>query len=179
MEEALIYVISCTFYFVLQPFDEGEFTVGLGAADLKVAGICRGGIVAYLTVPINDEKGNPVTKPNALCIYEEDDGLLWAHSGRDGRVVHARSQRLTITFLTTLSNYDYKFSWHFHQDATIEFNVELHGIIGSQLLAQNVTDAGGFGVPVFPQINGQFHQQFCYAPFGYGNRWKYQYCFDS
>lgn len=31
------------------------------------------------------------------------------------RIVTARSQRLVLTFIATVSNYDYQFKWMFHQ----------------------------------------------------------------
>lgn len=127
-------------------------------ADLDEAGICRGGVVAYLSYQMNNENGESVPLPNVICIYEEDTGLLWAHQTPEGPVVHTRSQRLTVTIFVNEDNYDYKFSWRFYQDASIEFNTELHGVISSQLLAVNATSAGGFGAVVSPQINGQFHQ---------------------
>ncbi len=117
-------------------------------------------MVAYVTALLNDEKGNVVPMPNAVCIHEEDTGLLWAHKGRDARVVHARSQRLTITGFYNQGSYDYKFSWRFYQDASIEFNTELHGVITGQLHALNDTLTKPFGETVFPQLNAQTHQHF-------------------
>lgn len=128
--------------------------------DHKLSGICRGGEVAYMTFFIHDEMGNVVPKQNAVCIHEENAGLLWAHKGRDERVIHTRSQRLTITCMASMSNYDYKFSWRFYQDGSIEMNTELSGILTTQLHAQNETIGDVFGVTVFPQINGQRHQHF-------------------
>lgn len=137
----------------------GEFSLGYWAVNHKASGICRGGgVVHYFDFNLNNEDGEVTAIPAAVCIYEEDAGILWAHQMVDGEVVHARSQRLTVQCMVNEGNYDYIFSWRFYQDATIEFTTQLHGSISSQLLAQNVTDAGQFGRIVFPQINGQFHQ---------------------
>jgi len=87
-------------------------------------------------------------------------GLLWAHQTFEGSFIHARSTRLAVTFVATVDNYDYKFSWHFYQDARIEFATELHGILSSHLLAEGVDNGGGFGTRVAPQINAPFHQHF-------------------
>lgn len=136
-----------------------EFGMGIWAIDLKATNMCGGGgVVSYLSYYLNNEKGEANLLPNVVCIYEEDAGILWAHQTVDGEVFHARSQRLVVTALTNMGNYDYKISWRFYQDANIEFLTDLHGALSSQLLAVDVTNAGGFGIPVNPQINGQFHQ---------------------
>lgn len=129
------------------------------AQDLKKAEFCRGGVVTYLSFYINNEPGQPVYLPNVVCIYEEDNDILWAKTvPGGGPVVHARSTRLTVTFFTNQGGYDYRYSWRFYQDASIEFMWDLIGAVNPNLLAVNVTDTGGFGSVVSPQINAQYHQ---------------------
>ncbi|CAL8074404.1 unnamed protein product [Orchesella dallaii] len=140
------------------PFDQEQFTLGYLAINQKEAGICVGGQVAYLDVYLNDEFGVPNRQKACICIYEEDAGLLWSHLDVDGKVLHTRSQRLTISSFYNLGNYDYIVSWRFYQDASVEFHSQLHGIVSTTLLAKGVTDSGGFGIAVAPQINGQYHQ---------------------
>ncbi|CAL8074395.1 unnamed protein product [Orchesella dallaii] len=140
------------------PFDEDQFTLGYNAINQEKAGVCVGGKVAYLDAYLNSESGYPYRKPACICIYEEDAGILWSHLDVDGKVLHTRSQRLTISSFYNLGNYDYIASWRFYQDASVEFHTQLHGIISTQLLAEGVTNTGGFGMAVAPQINGQYHQ---------------------
>lgn len=145
-------------HFLSQAFDMQEFGIGYYAINQKDADICRGGIATYIDIHLNDEQGDIISLPAAVCIHEEEAGILWAHMTREGHLVHTRSQRLTVSCMINEGNYDYKFSWRFYQDATIEFNSELHGVVSSQLLAANVTDAGDFANLIHPQISGQYHQ---------------------
>jgi hypothetical protein len=44
----------------------------------------------------------------AICMHEEDVGLLWKHVDyRTGHSESRRSRRLVISFLTTVVNYEY------------------------------------------------------------------------
>lgn len=138
-----------------------EFNLGYHSQNLEEAGLCKGGGVPfYFNYDLNNERGKTQVFSSVICIYEQDTGLLWAHKTKEGPIIHTRSQRLSVTILVNLDNYDYKFSWHFYQDARIEFETELHGILSSQLLALNVTRTGGFGTRVASQINAQYHQHF-------------------
>lgn len=141
-----------------QAFDEGEWRLGVTAFDMKKAGICRGGAVTYISEAVHNDSGKVVPLPNAICIYEEDAGLLWAHQTWEGSVLHTRSQRLVVTSIVNEGSYDYKFSWNFYQDGTIEFTTDLLGAISTQMLAVNVTKPTGFGTIVAPQLSAQYHQ---------------------
>lgn len=107
----------------------------------------------------NNEAGQPILIPNAVCVYEEDHDILWAKTvPGGGPVVHSRSTRLVVTNFINQGGYDYRFSWRFYQDASIEFMWDLMGIVNPTMLAVNVTDTGGFGSVVAPQINAAYHQ---------------------
>ena len=69
--------------------------------------------------------------PNAICIHEEDYGLLWKHTDQAGRVDRARSRRLVISSIVTVGNYEYGFFWYLYQDATWQFEAKLTGIVHS------------------------------------------------
>ena len=68
--------------------------------------------------------------PNAICVHEEDDGVLWRHRGPLRRA--DRGPPLTVASSSatgaTLGNYDYGFFWYFYQDGSIEVEVKLTGI---------------------------------------------------
>ncbi len=56
--------------------------------------------------------------------------LLWKHTDdHSGRVDRARSRRLVISSIVTVGNYEYGFFWYLHQDASIEFEGKLTGIL--------------------------------------------------
>lgn len=70
-----------------------------------------------------------------------------------------RSHRLVLSFIATVGNYEYIFMWQFYQDGTIQLQIQLTGIISSNMLAQGATPAG-YGSLVASQIDGQYHQHF-------------------
>ncbi|CAL8074374.1 unnamed protein product [Orchesella dallaii] len=139
-------------------FDMGELDIGISANELNEYEHCRGQKVKFLDATINDEHGEPLRLKRAICIYEEDTGILWKHTDyRTGKSALARSQRLNVAFLATIGNYDYLFTWHFYQDATIDYEVRLTGIVSTNLVAEGSTTAG-HGSIVAPQVNAQYHQ---------------------
>ena len=87
---------SPTHYFK-NAFDAGENGVGVAASPLTRGCDCLGEIV-YLDAVVNDAAGEPVTIPNAICMHEEDLGVLWRHiEWRDGSGEVRRSRRLVIS----------------------------------------------------------------------------------
>ena len=59
-------------------FDTGEYLVGKWANSLELGCDCLGEI-AYLDATVTDDFGEPPVIPNAICIHEEDHGILWKH----------------------------------------------------------------------------------------------------
>ena len=51
--------------------------------------------------------GSAIKIKNAICIHEEDAGLLWKHSDYrvGGRSRAVRSRRLVVSMICTLANY--------------------------------------------------------------------------
>jgi primary-amine oxidase len=110
-------------------FDTGEYLVGRYANALELGCDCLGDIT-YLDAVISDEQGNPRTLPNAVCIHEEDYGILWKHSDLwTGSVQTRRQRRLVISFFTTVGNYDYGFYWYLYLDGTIGFEAKATGVV--------------------------------------------------
>src|SRR4029434_7501145 len=106
----------------------GEYGIGTLANALENGCDCLGEI-RYLDAVVNDSRGRAVTLPNAVCIHEEDDGILWKHY--DGRRNHAelrRSRRLVVSFIATVGNYEYGFYWHFYQDGSLELVLQMNRV---------------------------------------------------
>jgi primary-amine oxidase len=60
--------------------------------------------------------GEPWEIPKAVCLHEEDAGLLWKHMEyRNGHAESRRSRRLVLSFISTVVNYEYAFYWYFYQ----------------------------------------------------------------
>jgi primary-amine oxidase len=112
-------------------FDAGEYNVGTLANPLALGCDCLGEIT-YFDAVMADSGGEPYTIPNAVCLHEEDFGLLWKHTDfRTEKTEVRRSRRLVISFIATVGNYEYGFFWYLYQDGTIEFQVKLTGIMST------------------------------------------------
>ena len=66
---------------------------------------------------------------NAICLHEEDHGILWKHTDSDGHVEARRNRRFVVSSVMTVDNYEYGYFWYFMQDGSIEFEAKLTGIV--------------------------------------------------
>lgn len=145
-------------YFHRNAFDVGEFGIGTLANSLVNGCDCLGEI-RYLDAVVNDGRGGAVTLQNAICIHEEDYGILWKHfDWRTGYSEVRRSRRLVVSFIATVGNYDYGFYWYFYQDGTIQLEVKLTGIVSNGAVMPGETPP--WGELVAPQVYGPIHQHF-------------------
>ena len=148
---------SPTHYFK-NAFDGGENGVGLAASPLTRGCDCLGEIV-YLDAVMSDAEGEPVLIPNAVCIHEEDVGVLWRHiEWRDGSGEVRRSRRLVISSFSAIGNYDYGFFWYLYQDGMVELEVKLTGVLSTGAVAPGVRPE--HGTLVAPGLNAMVHQHF-------------------
>ncbi|GAB6903254.1 primary-amine oxidase [Kineosporia succinea] len=136
-------------------FDTGEYLVGRYANALELGCDCLGEIT-YLDAVVSDEKGGPQRLPNAICIHEEDFGILWKHSDLWSGSSHTRRQRrLVVSFFTTIGNYDYGFYWYLYLDGTIEFEAKATGVVFTS------AHPGGdypYASEIAPGLGAPFHQ---------------------
>jgi primary-amine oxidase len=124
-------------------FDAGEYNVGALANALELGCDCLGEI-RYLDAVIVDGRGNPFTLPNAICLHEEDAGILWKHFDfRLGQAEVRRSRRLVVSWIATVANYEYGFYWSFYQDGSINFECKLTGIMTTGALPPGETTKFG------------------------------------
>ena len=110
-------------------FDGGEYLLGGFANSLELGCDCVGDIT-YLDAVLADNAGNARTVPQAICIHEEDAGILWKHSDNwNGSRASRRNRRLVVSFFVTVGNYDYGFYWYFYLDGTIELEIKATGVV--------------------------------------------------
>jgi primary-amine oxidase len=109
-------------------FDIGEWGLGFMTTSLEHGCDCLGEI-RYLDAVVHDTRGKPVTIRNAICIHEEDDGILWKHVDERSGAQVRRARRLAISFHVTVANYEYLVYWRFYQDGNIECEVRATGIM--------------------------------------------------
>ncbi len=139
-------------------FDIGEIGLGLLTNSLELGCDCLGEI-HYLDVDLVDPKGEVVTLRNAICLHEEDVGLLWKHvDALTGKAEVRRSRRLVISSIATIDNYEYAFYWYLYQDGTIEFETKLTGIVLTAALLPG--EVPRCGTVVSPGVNAMVHQHF-------------------
>ena len=108
-------------------FDAGEWGLGRMANSLTLGCDCLGEI-RYFDDVFADERGKPHTRANAICMHEEDYGILWKHVDMvSGRTEVRRSRRLVVSSIATVGNYEYGFYWYFYLDGTMQLEVKLTG----------------------------------------------------
>jgi primary-amine oxidase len=145
-------------YFHRNAFDVGEYGIGTLANSLQNGCDCLGEI-RYLDAVVNDGRGRPVTLANAICLHEEDAGILWKHfDWRLGTTEVRRSRRLVVSSISTVGNYEYGFYWYFYLDGTIQLEVKLTGVISNG--AEPVGSTPRWGEMVAPGVYGPIHQHF-------------------
>jgi primary-amine oxidase len=140
-------------------FDVGEYGMGMCANSLRLGCDCLG-FIQYLDAHLCDSRGGALTIPNAICIHEEDYGILWKHTDRrlpDAPEVR-RSRRLVISSISTVENYEYGFFWYFYQDGNIQFEIKLTGILslGAARAGENLIH----GTMIAPLLYAPNHQHF-------------------
>ena len=122
-------------------FDAGEWGLGRMANSLTLGCDCLGEI-HYFDDVFADERGQPHTRPNAICMHEEDYGILWKHVDMvSGRTEVRRSRRLVVSSIATVGNYEYGFYWYFYLDGTMQLEVKLTGIMSTMAVAAATTPA--------------------------------------
>jgi primary-amine oxidase len=110
-------------------FDTGEYHIGYLTNSLKLGCDCLGEI-RYFDATLANGRGEPYVLENAICVHEEDIGILWKHYDMDtGKAEVRRRRRLVLSFIATFANYEYGFYWHLYEDGTIEHLVKLTGIL--------------------------------------------------
>jgi len=142
-------------------FDISEFNVGRMVNSLTEGCDCLG-VMHYFDAVTNDREGNVLEIPNAICMHEEDDGLLWKHTEwrQEDQTEVRRQRRLVVSQIATVYNYDYAFYWYFYQDGRIEAEMRLTGIDSNGVVPQGTAadDTDGFYEIVAPQVKTSIHQ---------------------
>ncbi|ODT47138.1 primary-amine oxidase [Devosia sp. 63-57] len=157
-EMAVPYADPTPQHFAKCAFDAGEFGLGKLANQLELGCDCLGHI-HYFDVPASDDFGQPFVMKNAICMHEEDYGILWKHNEFRSNVSETRrSRRLVISFFATVGNYDYGFYWYLYQDGTVQLEAKLTGIV--QTAALEAGERYKYGGMITPDLGGPSHQHF-------------------
>jgi primary-amine oxidase len=137
-------------------FDVGEYGMGTLANSLTLGCDCLGEI-HYFDGFMATSRGEVHKIKNAVCLHEEDAGILWKHTDwRTEECEVRRSRRLVISFFSTVGNYEYGFFWYFYQDGNIQYEVKLTGLVNTSAVAPGVVLK--YGALVAPQLCASIHQ---------------------
>jgi len=137
-------------------FDAGEWGLGRMTNSLRLGCDCLGEI-HYLDAVFSSERGEPYVVENAICIHEEDYGILWKHQDiQGGRTEVRRSRRLVVSSIATVGNYEYGFYWYFYLDGSMQLEVKLTGIMSTQALPPGARSE--YAAPVAPGLHAPVHQ---------------------
>lgn len=140
-------------------FDVGEYGMGMCANSLELGCDCVGHI-RYFDAHLCDSRGRPLTVKNAICMHEEDYGILWKHTDRrlPDKPEVRRSRRLVVSSVSTVENYEYGFFWYLYQDGTIQLEVKLTGILSLGALRDG--EKSRYGATIAPGLYAPVHQHF-------------------
>jgi primary-amine oxidase len=139
-------------------FDVGEYGMGMCANSLQLGCDCLG-LIRYFDAHLCTSRGEPLTIKNAICMHEEDFGVLWKHTDRRLTVPEVRrSRRLVVSSFSTVENYEYGFFWYLYQDGNIQFEIKLTGILSLGALQPGETSP--YGALIAPQLYAPNHQHF-------------------
>lgn len=137
-------------------FDIGEYGIGTLANSLTLGCDCLGA-TRYRDAHYVDSRGKVIVIKNAICLHEEDAGILWKHTDwRTNETEVRRSRRLSASFIATVGNYDYAFYWHFYQDGSLQCEVKLTGIMNTT--TAHPERPSDHSVEVAPRLNAPLHQ---------------------
>jgi primary-amine oxidase len=67
-----------TSHFWKNAFDCGEYGLGKLANSLELGCDCLG-LIHYFDIPMVEDEGTVTVMKNAVCMHEEDYGVLWKH----------------------------------------------------------------------------------------------------
>ena len=142
--------------------DASEASIGNCVNSLNLGCDCVGEI-RYLDHVAVKPDGSPRPVERAICIHEEDYGILWKHHNAEAQTTEVRrSRRLVVSTFHTVGNYEYGFYWYFYLDGTIGLEVKLTGIVGVSAVAAG-EERPEYAPLVAPNLASPIHQHlFCF-----------------
>lgn len=139
-----------------QAFDLGDCGFGISANSLGLGCDCLG-LIKYLDLVRSNGEGDPILKPNTVCLHEQDAGILYKHTNyRTDNAVVTRRREFVVQTIATVGNYEYILNVIFNQAGEINLQVRATGILSTMPIDEgNVVD---FGTNVGPTTLAGYHQ---------------------
>ena len=142
--------------------DASEYSLGTLANSLVLGCDCLGEIHYFDAYTLRwDGKAHCIK--NAICMHEEDYGVLWKHYDPLSETTEVRRQRrLVISSFFTVGNYDYGFFWYLYLDGTVQMEIKLTGIVGVSAVPEG-SDQPECAPNIAPGLASPVHQHlFCF-----------------
>ncbi len=140
-------------------FDIGEWGMGFMTTSLELGCDCLGEI-RYLDAVLHDTAGEPYPIKNAVCLHEEDNGVLWKHIDDHTGAEVRRMRRMVISAHMTVANYEYLVYWRLYEDGSIECEIRATGIM---VTTPFDGDPPPYGTVVDTDTYAPIHQHFVVA----------------
>ena len=135
-------------------FDAGEYLLGTQVNSLEHGCDCLGEI-HYFDAVLADGEGHPREVSNAICMHEEDYGVVWKHTDIFTESAETRRQRrLVISFFVTVGVYDYGFYWYLYLDGTIQLEIKATGVVFTSAYRADSRYAN----EIAPGLGAPYHQ---------------------
>ncbi|HMF95176.1 MAG TPA: hypothetical protein VKE96_12810 [Vicinamibacterales bacterium] len=148
-------------------FDTGEYGAGVLASELK-PGIDCPTTASFLPAEFATDKGEPVSTPNAVCVFERSLGdPIWRHYEAVNQTYEGRANvELVVRLAAAIGNYDYLFDWIFNDAAEIEVRVgatgidALKGVAARKMSDPSAADDTRVGALVAPNLVAVNHDHY-------------------
>jgi primary-amine oxidase len=145
-------------HYMNHSFDLGEGVFGTAVNSLTLGCDCVGEIY-YFDIDLVDNQGNVDHRPNAICMHEEDYGILWKHTDLlTGDTEVRRSRRLVVSSFFTIGNYDYGLFWYLYLDGSIQFEAKLTGMLYTRAISDESDIT--YGTLVAQNLNAMIHEHY-------------------
>lgn len=153
--------------------DSGEYGFGLFLSPLE-AGIDCPAYATFLPAVVNDDMGNALEIPNAVCVFERDIGdPAWRHfevfaQGPDTFTpTEGRPEtELVVRSASEVGNYDYLIDYRFKPNGDIYIKVGATGLdavkgVAATTMSDPTADADTeFGTLIAPHLVAPFHDHY-------------------
>ncbi len=148
-------------WFFRNAFDMGEYALGRFANPLEPLADAPPNAL-FLSSVFPNEGGGAFEAPRTIALFERDGGLLWKHLDfESNRTESRRARQLVMSWIATAGNYEYGFNWIFHQDGTLEMEVEMTGIMQAKgVKPGDASHAEHHGHMVAEGVAAVHHQHF-------------------
>lgn len=153
--------------------DSGEYGFGLFLSPLR-AGVDCPATATFLPATIHDDLGNPLTIPDAICIFERNIGdPAWRHfevfEQSEEKFVPAEGRpetELVIRTASEVGNYDYLVDYRFKQDGQIYIKVgasgldAVKGVASTNLSDPTIKEDTQYGRLIAPNLVAPYHDHY-------------------